>query len=680
MRNLRIFIFILFTQTSLCAQHPSVDSLASIAKSWAKKKQSFGRDTNLILALNDYVFYKNYFKENDTKTYLDSLERFTNRSPWKVGKGLLLWAKCNYAINFEQDKGPKAINLAINALEILKKEQNPKALFYANVRMASIMLWTTQTNPNQKADGLAYAKKALEFARASKDTSLICHALSYVANHYIGYEKKYTKEALEALQEGERLISKTNVSYFAENLIFGTFSGLYSDLGNTAKTLEYIDKTLASGLRENDLYCQSSMNEFKGYLIGNNTKPNGAQAALPFYESAYIYAKKLDDLPVLARVEQKLYSSYRLTGNNLKALEFLEILTKHQATIDQKNIQKAYADFDISSKELKIAALENQELIKDKALKILENTALIKDRDGKIRELNFLQLLKINSDSLANQKQEKILADLELTSKENKIKTLENNQLQKQNEKNSLIRNILIASLLLGLGFLMYNYRNNLVLKAKNQELIQKNNEIKGALLKGQVIERKRVAQELHDNLSAKISGIRMRMEAIKPVFNTEKEERIYQSSVNAMAEVYTDVRLISHNLLPADLETKGLAVATQHLLDELNTTDKTQFIFENSIANKRFANTIEYELFSIILELTNNIMKHSKATAATISIIENNLNLNLSVADNGIGISEEMTKKGMGFANLQSRVVALKGHISYENNGGLKVMVTVPI
>jgi signal transduction histidine kinase len=674
-----IILVLIFSHTVLFAQHPSVDSLGRIAKGWAMKKPSFQRDTNLILAFNDYVFYKNYFKETDTKIYLDSLEKLINKTNWQVGRGLLLWAKCNYVINFEQEKGPKAINLAISALETLKKERNQKALFYANMRMASIMLWTTQTNPNQKADGLAYAKKAVEHALAAKDTSIICHGLAYVANHYIGYNKQYAKEALEILQEGERLITKSKVSYFAENLIFGTFAGYYSDQGNTAKAIEYIEKTLASGLRENDLYCQASMHEFRGYLAENSIKPNGAEVALPHFEKAHSFAKKLDDVSVLARIEQKLYGNYRWAGNTKKALEVLELYIAHQATIDKKNIQKAYADFDFSSKELKIKELENQQLTKDKSLKILENQSLLKDRDNKIKELNFLKLIKLNGDSLAAQKEEKIMSNLSLSQKEVQIKTLENQKLNTENEKNNLLRNVLIASLLAGLGLVFYIYKNNLNLQSKNKELVHKNTEIEAALLKGQTIERKRVAQELHDNLSAKISGIRMRMEAIKPNFGSEKEEKIYLSTVIAMAEVYTDVRLISHNLLPADLEAKGLASATQNLVNELNSAGKTQFKFDNLIDKNRYSSKIEYEIFSIILELSNNIMKHSKATTATVSISEINSNLKLSVADNGIGIIEEMTKKGMGFANLHSRVEALNGKISHVNNGGLKVVVTVP-
>jgi signal transduction histidine kinase len=655
-----------------------VDSLGRIAKSWAIKKPSFGRDTNLIFALSDYVYYKNYFKEKDTKTYLDSLERLVNRTKWNVGKGLLLWSKCNYAISFEQDKGPKAINLATQALDLLNKERNPKALFYANLRMASIMLWNVKTNEKQKLDGLNFAKKSVEYARAAKDTSLICHGLAYVANHLEGFRK--LNEGLERLAEGEALIKKAKVSYFAENLIYGTMAALYADLANKTKTLEYIDKTLASGLRENDLYSIGSMLQFKAYLTSTGGKTEDLKKSIPLYEESLKYAKQQDEIAVVARVEEKLYGTYKYLKDWPKAFEYLELFTNHQKTIDQKSIQKAYADFDISSKELKIKELENEQLNKDKALKILENQSLLHDRNAKIKELNFLKLLKINTDSLASQKEEKLLTQVQLASKENTIKSLENAKLKTENEKKTNERNLLIASILAGVVLVSYVLYTNRNLKNKNQELVNKNREIEEALLKGTLQERKRVASELHDNLSAKISGIRMRMEAIKPVFNTEKEEKIYQSSVNAVAEVYTDVRLISHNLLPADLETKGLKFALSNLIDELNGLDKAKFSLSIPTNLPKIKSKIEYELFSIILELSNNIMKHSGAQMAEINLQNTDNQLILTVKDNGMGFSETENKKGMGFANLQSRVESMKGQIKISNSNGVKVEIVVPV
>jgi two-component system, NarL family, sensor kinase len=670
-----LLIFLIFVKMNAFAQHPSVDSLGRIAKAWAMKKPSFGRDTNLIIALSDHILYKNYFKQKDTKLLLDSLERFANKTEWNVGKGLILSAKCNYIINFEQEKGSKALDLGIKALEIFKKERNGKALFYGNLRMATMMLWNVNADLKTKTEGLNYAKTAVEFARIIKDTSLICHGLAYVANHYEKFGPSKREEALKVLKEGESFIKSTKVSYFAENLILGTMAAIYAANGNQAKCLEYIEKTLASGKRENDLYCLTSMAEFRGYLEASKNLNN----AIQYFEEAHNYAKKLDDINVMARVEERLYGSYKYTGDSKKALEYLELLRKHQDAISKKEVQKIYADYDISNKEIKIKTLENERLKKDKELKILENKTLINERDSKIKELNFLKLLKINGDSLAIQKEGKIKADLNLSKKIVEVKSLENQKLTAQNDKNNLLRNVLFTSLLAGLALIFYIYNNNQKLQTKNRQLQTKNQEIEDALQKGTLQERKRVASELHDNLSAKISGIRMRMEAIKPEFKTEKEEKTYQSSVNAMAEVYTDVRLISHNLLPAELETKGLKFALENLVSELNGLDKTRFTLNIQDNLPKLKSKIEYELFSIILELSNNIMKHSNANTSEISLQNIDNQLVLKVSDNGIGFSETENKKGMGFANLKSRVESMKGNMYLVSVNGVKVEIKVP-
>jgi two-component system, NarL family, sensor kinase len=208
----------------------------------------------------------------------------------------------------------------------------------------------------------------------------------------------------------------------------------------------------------------------------------------------------------------------------------------------------------------------------------------------------------------------------------------------------------------------------------------KKNQEIEQALFKGQTIERKRVAEELHDNLSAKISGIRWRLEAIEPDFKIEKHRQIYQSSVNALAEVYTDVRLIAHNLLPAELETKGLGFALENLVKELNSLEKVEFTLQIPDDLGRFKNKIEYEIFSIILELSNNVLKHSQAKNATISLEKTHQKLTLLVADNGVGLGENITKTGMGMDNLKSRAMALSGTLKIKNEQGVSVTLEVPV
>lgn len=604
-----IFILLLFlTNLAFANQHPVLDNLAKEAKRISAQPPSFGRDTLLIFALWELTFYANYFKEKNTKFLLDSLERFSNRTNWQTGKGLYLFNKTNYILNFERGQSAKALENAFKTLEVLKGTSNLKALAYAHLKVSSIMLWFP-TQPNDAKDkflleGLNHAKTMVELGKKIGDKSIICHSLAYEANHYLGMNRQ--KEALLALNEAEKYLQGQQLTYFAENLVYGTMAGLYSNLGNEPKTIEYIDKCLASGRAQNDNYCLSSMLQFKGELFAFYAKEKNVKKGIPFLEESYIYAKKLDDISVLSRIESLLYGAYKSVGNRPKALQYLELHKAHDDSLSRVKVQKTYADY-------------------------------------------------------------------ELLQKETQIKTLENEKLQTEARRQILIRNTLIISILLGIGLVIYFFKNNQKLKNKNREIEQ-------ALYKGQTIERKRVATELHDNLSAKISGVKWRLEAIQPDFKIEKQRQIYESSVNALSEIYTDVRLISHNLLPIELETKGLAVAVENLVKELNSLEKTKFSLEISENMGRFDNKIEYELFSIILELSNNILKHSGATDALISLQKTDNQLQLLVKDNGKGFDTNKNNSGIGLKNLYSRIEALHGFLKIENTAGVQVKIEIPV
>jgi signal transduction histidine kinase len=160
-------------------------------------------------------------------------------------------------------------------------------------------------------------------------------------------------------------------------------------------------------------------------------------------------------------------------------------------------------------------------------------------------------------------------------------------------------------------------------LKQANIELQQKNEEILTALFEGQTLERKRVASELHNNLGSMLSAMRYRLQILDKEKLSGKEQKVYDSILEMMGTAYAEVRLISHNLLPAELEKKGLKGAIEKLIGDINLGQKLiiDLQMDDDILpkNKRF----ELELYSICLELINNIIKHAEATQASVSFYE---------------------------------------------------------
>jgi signal transduction histidine kinase len=234
------------------------------------------------------------------------------------------------------------------------------------------------------------------------------------------------------------------------------------------------------------------------------------------------------------------------------------------------------------------------------------------------------------------------------------------------------VQQALLVFLLFILGLAAFLWFNN-------KKLRQKNAEIKNAMIQGQTIERKRVAAELHDNLGGTLASLNWYLYGIdKKVLSTE-EQKIYERVHQMVGSAYKEVRSLSHNLMPAELEEFGLVVALSRLVDKLNDNKMIEFKFTDSFEDRRLSGQEEFELYSIILELTNNILKHSGANRASIELSENPKSIFLVVSDNGTGIPGQV-KQGMGLGNVQNRVQTLSGKIDISAREGKGTMIEIEI
>lgn len=198
-----------------------------------------------------------------------------------------------------------------------------------------------------------------------------------------------------------------------------------------------------------------------------------------------------------------------------------------------------------------------------------------------------------------------------------------------------------------------------------NIELQLKNEEISRALVEGQTIERKRVATELHDNLGSMLSGVKYQFQVLDKEKLTSKEQKIYEGILRMMNQAYEEVRLISHNILPSELERNGLEGALKCLTSDITQGARLTLHLAYSVT-KPLDKKIALELYSVCLELINNILKHSKATQAKILITEVSDEIILEIIDNGIGINHHSTE-GMGINNIKNRMESIGGVASFK-------------
>ncbi|WP_338223133.1 7TM-DISM domain-containing protein [Algoriphagus confluentis] len=217
------------------------------------------------------------------------------------------------------------------------------------------------------------------------------------------------------------------------------------------------------------------------------------------------------------------------------------------------------------------------------------------------------------------------------------------------------------------------------------QEQINTEREILKHSIQAQENERHRIAKDLHDDLGGNLALIKLKMElfADKHLGNGDKAE--FGDLVSLMEDSCKDLRYISYELMPSDFSSKVLRTMIEELVEKINAQKKLRFSYEVGDFPSLDMD-VKINLFRIIKELTNNILKHSQATQAKIKIEldESSKELKLVVEDNGKGIPKEILDgkvTGMGLSNLKSRVNFSNGRLDIQSSGlGTRVSVWVPV
>jgi signal transduction histidine kinase len=189
-------------------------------------------------------------------------------------------------------------------------------------------------------------------------------------------------------------------------------------------------------------------------------------------------------------------------------------------------------------------------------------------------------------------------------------------------------------------------------IRAKQQEEILINT------ITAQEKERKRIAQDLHDEVGAMLSVVKLNVGRIEKKSEEQGAKKLAAETKTYLDEVITQVRRISRSLLPPSLEKLGLFFALEELANWVNKSDQLKIICWKSGEQFRFDTKKELAVFRIIQELLNNAIKHSEASNIYINSRFSPYNyLMISVSDNGKGFElNEKMATGLGLKNLESR------------------------
>lgn len=192
--------------------------------------------------------------------------------------------------------------------------------------------------------------------------------------------------------------------------------------------------------------------------------------------------------------------------------------------------------------------------------------------------------------------------------------------------------------------------------------------QLAGRLLSVQEEERRRLARELHDDLSQRLALLAIKAGKIKSEGCTDEAADTLQDLQDKLISISEDVHRISRQLHPSIIEDLGLEQALSSEIRNFSRLEKIPVKLKYDIGSLEPSLDISISLFRITQESMRNIQKHAHADSVTIELVRDNNLLILTIKDDGRGFVSDIVKNmpGLGLKSMQERIRLINGSISY--------------
>ncbi len=182
--------------------------------------------------------------------------------------------------------------------------------------------------------------------------------------------------------------------------------------------------------------------------------------------------------------------------------------------------------------------------------------------------------------------------------------------------------------------------------------------------------ERRRIAQDLHDDVGNSLA-------AIKNMVVQKRESTEVVAEINNLVNT---VRTISHDLMPIDFNEFSLVEIIGHLVNKFKDHPTISIEFDYTGKPVKIKSTTELVIYRIINEIISNILKHSQATKAFIQLMYQEESLVITVEDNGIGMQTSKVAEGIGVRSMRLRADYINAKINFESDEkGTLIILEIP-
>ena len=453
--------------------------------------------------------------------------------------------------------------------------------------------------------------------------------------------------------------------------LYTNIAVLYSATSRLSEAIPYAEKAVGFSLKGNDpVQTVYSYSVYGSLLIKNKEWEKASQ----ILRSGVAESKKMQSSQLVVKCITPLLSVFDCLGQADSVKYYMDIAEKELPELSPNAIEvlgfyevkgelfNRYGQYRESLEVLKkIENLRGKNLHTPLDLlyfRFASNYYGLKDFTSAYVYMKKAYLAK---DSLFAGEVQKQLSDMTVKyqTKEKELEIAQLKQIQTEQHALMVKRIFYLVFFLLVLiaAFLVLLYKKKALEKETDLRLARQ-------YIDGLESERKRLAKELHDGVCNDLLGIQYYMQTSDAI-GKEAQQKLFPM----IEQTRTDVRFISHELMPPALQYANLNVMLEDYVERLGNVHQLIHFHYFSLpeqANWELVSSQKaYELYRIVQEVFGNSLSHSKATDIEIilSMIAEERKIVLTVSDNGKGASVSLASgNGIGLRTVEDRVKCIDG------------------
>jgi len=206
-------------------------------------------------------------------------------------------------------------------------------------------------------------------------------------------------------------------------------------------------------------------------------------------------------------------------------------------------------------------------------------------------------------------------------------------------------------------------------------------------LVEAEETERRRIAQELHDETLQTLMVIANKSDALALSGTDESQIDGNLWIKQEVLQTMDDLRRLSMNLRPSILDNFGLVSGIRWLINNSNNQNGCRLDISGSGDERKMSSLSEVTVFRVVQEAINNIQRHARAHRGVVILEFADDRLLLKIQDDGVGfqpperLGAYVSESKLGIIGMEQRIVSIGGEIALESipGRGTKISVSVP-